>query len=354
MSKVTRQRALVVWIVAVLSLTVFGIGASDADDDPGHEHPPGPSTTVPNQPPTTPGDSTPGAVTKKIRYQATRIPGAPDDSPGGHAHGHTGNIFQFGVQRPCVDCYITGMSADLVYADGRQANWSTDAMLHHMVLFNSAPGRSDATCAGSFLGFLGERFFAAGDERTPVLAPPGYGYYSGWFDNWTMISDLSGNSALDQTVHIEVTYKYVPAFLGIAPGMSRFEPVWLDVDQCGDSAYPVQAGRSTQTYTWTVNRPGKILGLGGHLHDGGVNLEIVNDTTGQVLCNSVARYGETPAYRDHHGNPHLSSMSTCRGTGAAPLATLTAGQRVSIRAHYDAAAATPDVMGIAVAYLAPA
>ena len=48
-----------------------------------------------------------------------------------------------------------------------------------MVLFNQGWGRTDATCGSSFLGFLGQRFFASGDERTPIIAPAAYGYFVG-------------------------------------------------------------------------------------------------------------------------------------------------------------------------------
>ena len=78
------------------------------------------------------------------------------------------------------------MTASLVYQDGRVAGWNTDAQLHHMVMLAQGGGKTDATCAASLFGLLGQRFFASGDERTPVISPPGYGYFVGR-ENWHMI-----------------------------------------------------------------------------------------------------------------------------------------------------------------------
>jgi hypothetical protein len=255
-------------------------------------------------------------------------------------------MFQLFAQKPCTNCYITGMRASLKYADGRTAGWSTDAQLHHMVLFNSSWGRQDATCSGQFLGFLGERFFASGDERTPMPTIGSYGYYVGAWDNWTMIYELANHNVTPQNTIIEMTYDWVPA---TTPGMRQLDPVWLDVDQCGFSQYSIPAGPSSRTYDWTVNRPGRLIGLGGHLHDYGVNLTVRNETTGRMLCDSRAGYGESPLYIGHHGDAHLSSMSICANANG--VDTLTNGQRVRMTANYNAPAAVNDAMGIAILYI---
>src|SRR5688500_7102930 len=55
-----------------------------------------------------------------LRYGPYTAPGVPDNPDGTHGHAHTGNQFAFGVQKPCDNCYITSMKADLKYADGSQ------------------------------------------------------------------------------------------------------------------------------------------------------------------------------------------------------------------------------------------
>jgi hypothetical protein len=218
-----------------------------------------------------------------------------------------------------------------------------------MVMFNSSWGRSDATCGGSFLGFLGERFFASGDERTPTATNDMAGYYVSWLDSWNMIYELANYNSTPQDVKIRMTYKWVPAS---TPGMTRVDPVWLDIDQCGDSQVAIGAGQTQQEWTWTVNRPGKLLGLGGHVHDHGIDVTVTNQTTGKQLCRSVAGYGESPLYIGHHGEAHISSMSTCQGTLTRPIDTLTNGQRVRMVSRYNAPEPVSDAMGIVIMYVA--
>jgi hypothetical protein len=116
------------------------------------------------------------------------------------------------------------------------------------------------------------------------------------------------------------------------------------------------------------------MGVGGHIHDGGVNLEIVSN--GQVACNSSAWYGTNEEAKkradiikaggvpsaslapsmpigassggsggghDHAGGQHIIAMSVCgelaghNGSPVAPLkvSKVTKGQSWTIRAYYD-------------------
>jgi hypothetical protein len=290
-----------------------------------------------------------GEQQTRVRYGPYSIDAAPENPDGTHGHAHSGNQFAINVQKPCTNCYITRMQADLVKADGTRAGFSNNLQLHHMVLFNRDTGRQDATCPSS-LGLLGQRFFASGDERSPVTFPAGYGYRVSSASSWILIWDLASMSGARETVYYQVDFEWVPAS---TPNMRDVEPVWFDVDQCGDSQVNIPVGPSQQRYTWTVNRPGELISIGGHLHDHGIDLAIRNDTTGQLLCTSRAGYGETPLYVDHHGEEHISSMSGCGGEGTTtPVGTFTNGQRITITSRYDSPIATNDAMGIAVGYVA--
>jgi hypothetical protein len=342
-SLVARLMALA---VGVLLLT-WGVGATVSDAQEHHGGHDTSSTTGGSGGSSTTLRPQPGEQTTPVRYGPYTLQGATP-GPDGHAHAHSGNRFQLNVQKPCTDCYITAMQAQLVNTAGQVVGISTGPQLHHMVLFNSQNGRTDATCPTG-LGLLGQRFFASGDERTMHDLPPGYGYKVNADARWNLIWDMGNFSTQSQTVYYQVNFTWVPASTA---NMRDVEPIWLDIVQCGISQYPVPAGVSQRSYSWTVNRPGDLLTIVGHLHDHGVNLAIRNDTTGQLICDTRAAYGESPMYVDSHGERHISSMSRCGGRQAtAPVTSLASGQRVTITAHYDAPEAIPDVMGISVGYI---
>jgi hypothetical protein len=323
--------------------------------------------------------STPGAITSTVTYGPWTVPAAV-----GTDHGQEGmleNKLAFGVAKPCTNCYVTNIQATLKYADGRPANIDTGQWLHHMLLASSA--RTDAICSLSVMGLIGERFFASGNERTRARFPAGYGYPVGTWDSWTLVYDLMNASMAPSNVKIEMTYQWVPR---TTPSMKPVRPVWLDVGPCGQADVPAGTGTYQFSRDWTVNRPGKVIGIGAHLHDGGTHLTVKNETAGQVVCTSVAGYGGpgyedpegamdhgqgagqsgSPPSTDGHGHTdvdharlHLSSMTQCLApTGDQPVALLASGQRVSITAYYDADKHPQHgghpVMGIAILYTAPA
>jgi len=63
----------------------------------------------------------------------------------------------------CSDCTVTYMQAGLEYPNGTYANANTSLWLHHVVLYNT--NNEDTVCGTNEPG---ERFFASGNERTPV------------------------------------------------------------------------------------------------------------------------------------------------------------------------------------------
>jgi hypothetical protein len=73
------------------------------------------------------------------------------------------NFGEESLQLPCTDCLITWMQAGLEYPDGTAANADTGMWLHHIVLSNSK--RESVVCPSMDYG---DRFFASGNERTPI------------------------------------------------------------------------------------------------------------------------------------------------------------------------------------------
>ncbi|GAA4703417.1 hypothetical protein Prum_021040 [Phytohabitans rumicis] len=285
----------------------------------------------------------PGTLTRTIRHGPYEVPAAVGDKDG-----RSRNIIELGIETPCGDCYITSIKPDMLYADGSVANVDTGPGLHHFLLTNQF--RSDPVCGRSLPNpsvFLGERFAAAGNERTEIAMPLGYGYYNDGLHRWNMASDFMNHAEEPKTVYVEITYEYVPDDVA---ELKRLRPVWLDVAPCGSvrDIYEVPAGGSTETWDWEVDVPGRVIGLGGHSHMGGVNVKATNVSTGEVICDSVVRYGETPRYINIHGEEEVSSLKRCIGT---PVTTLERGQTVRVESTYETDEAIPDAMGIMVAYI---
>jgi hypothetical protein len=272
--------------------------------------------------------------TKVVRYGPFTIPAAASHEQPGMIN----NQLHFAVKRPCLDCYITGFTPDLVYADGTRATADTGPMLHHTVF--TSQFRRDATCGSSWLGLAGERFFASGDERTAIAFPAGYGYRVRWYDSWNLLVDLMNHALEPRTVYVQVTYTYRPSWESVKP----VRPVWLDIDQCGDSEYAIPAGPSDTHRDWNVNVPGKVVAMIGHVHGHGVAVEATNESRGGAsICRSNAELDPGDAHR-------VVSMSTCEGD---PLAVVNSGEVVRLHSMYDSTHAADDVMGIMLGYINP-
>jgi Stress up-regulated Nod 19 len=273
--------------------------------------------------------------TKAVRYGPFALPAGTATSPG-----HLNNRLMFAVRRPCADCFITSFKPNLVYEDGTRATMETGPMLHHAVF--TSQFRGDATCSGTWLGLAGERFFASGDERTVIGFPAGYGYRVRWYDSWNLLVDLMNHATEARTVYLQVTYAYRPSWESVR----RLKPVWLDIDQCGDSEYSIPAGPSDTHRDWSVNVPGDVMTAVGHVHGHGKAVEATNESRGGAsICKSVA----TPDPMDAH---RILSMSTCTANPE-PIARLAQGEVVRLHSMYESPLPTDDVMGIMLMYINP-
>jgi hypothetical protein len=292
-------------------------------------------------------------TTRSIDYGPFTIPAGGGDPHDHDTMGQIANRIVGNVTKPCTDCSIVGFRPDLVYSDGTRANLDTGPMLHHAMFAASGGGKSDATCAGTTLGTLGERFFATGNERTPIdLSSVPYGYKIGRSETWNMVVDLMNWQTTAKTVRVRITYTYATG--SDHTNRRAVRPVWLDLDQCSlDSEVSVPIGPSDSHYDWTVNVPGRVIAAAGHIHDHGIRIELTNESTGGTsICNSVAGYGG-PGYVTPDGRTHISSMTTCLGN---PITTIARNQRIRLHALYDVPVGhhpVDDAMGIALMYVSP-
>lgn len=216
----------------------------------------------------------------------------------------------YGVPAPEVDGWLTSISADVVDADGKPVPIAR-TMLHHIVLANTGSRlgeRHDATCdrftlfdGERTLPRLGERFYAAGEERARLDLPAGYGYRIGAGDRWAMsLMLMNHRNRADKVwvqykVRIETDRDLIPV-----------DPWWLDVENCRlDPIYDVpgggKAGSTNQrTMDFVAPQAGRLVFGGGHLHGGGKGLTLRSVSCGnRVLYDSHPLWGrpDNPFYK---------------------------------------------------------
>lgn len=248
------------------------------------------------------------------------------------------SLIQPTLARPCTNCYLTSVTPDLVYDDGRSANLDTGPMLHHAVW--ARPLVPDSTCGTNpVFGLVGERFFASGNERTPWVMPTGFGYYVGG-DPWNLVTEIMNHSEELRIVFVKLDVTYRPA---PDTRIKEVKPVWMDVANCSTSEYQVPAGMSETDWAWNSSLTGRIVATAGHLHDGGKAISLVNESTGTRLCTSAARYGTRAGSLGT-----LDSMTTCAWDA---LGTVRSGEVLGVRSTYDMAQPASDVMGIMLVYV---
>ncbi|MGH2847559.1 MAG: hypothetical protein ACRDL0_16330, partial [Thermoleophilaceae bacterium] len=189
-------------------------------------------------------------------------------------------------EKPQVDGWITRIRPDLVYTSGRVPR--VDVIhLHHGVWVNLS--RPDATRPG----LVPERFFAAGEEKTIMRLPKGYGYAYEASDVWLLNHMIHNLTPVPAEVYMVYEIDFIPRSSPRARGMRPVRPIWMDVEN--GRLYPVfdvekGAGRGGRyTYprdepdaydggerrnAWVADRGGVLVATAGHLHPGGLYTDL--------------------------------------------------------------------------------
>lgn len=333
-----------------------------------------------------------GEQTATMRYGPFTIPAATLSGPGqihnmiareGSCSWLTGLFAECSntpIPPPCTNCYITGITPDLVDAGtDNSLNHMNGGMLHHVVNVNF--GNNDPTCPPNLFGAtvqqLGwseggnERWFASGNERTPAPLPPGYGYYVDSSDDWGLIFHIMNMTPQARTVEFKYTFTYV------TKGVEPVQPIWFDIDQCNDSEVDMAAGYSDVHWDWTSTLTGTIIGIGGHVHDYGIDISLENVTQGTTICDSVAGYAADSPYAPvgpgagdanhaasanvvtsdplglHNFHGHISDMTVCAPNAFIDGDTgwFDSGDLLRLHTQYYRPNATDHDMGIMIAYM---
>ena len=285
------------------------------------------------------------------------------------------------VPKPDVDGFMIQMKPNLVYAlpNGKCCGKvpPTDIVhLHHGVwLSNGAAGQGEGN-GGAYGGLY--PFMAAGEEKTTVEFPPGYGYPIGANDLWVlnyMIHNLTNKPKL---VYITYDMEFIPATSPLASTITPVHPIWMDVED--DHIYPVfnvkqgsgkngkfmfpemakdpYAGERTLN-EFTVDHPGVLVATAGHLHPGGL-YDDLDMTRPGVKSNGSNPAGDVPGsvrlfrskgvYWDPHHAPVSWDVSmTATADNWRPQ--VQDGDVLHISATYDSKLASwYEVMGIMVVW----
>ena len=194
------------------------------------------------------------------------------------------------VPKPTEDGYIVGIHPNLRTEDGKVP--PVDVIhLHHAVWLNTSAERDRDR--GS------PNFFAAGEEKTIMKLPNGYGYPYRASDSWLlnyMIHDLTPGPF---NVYVTYDLDFVPTSSPLAQQITPARPIWMDVQNGsiypvfdvlkgsgtnGQYTYPDQASdpypNGRQKNVWKVDRDSVLLGTAGHLHPGGLHDDLWVDRPG--------------------------------------------------------------------------
>ncbi len=276
------------------------------------------------------------------------------------------------IPKPTVDGWIVRIAPNLRLADGSVPG--VDVIhLHHGVWLNASAG--DSTSA------LPERFFAAGEEKTTMALPVGYGYHYNATDKWTLNYMIHNLWPDPKQVWVTYDIDFIPADSPSATGIQPARPVWTDVQngsiypvfdvikgsgQNGVYTYPDDAaspyGAAPAKNLWTVDRDGILLATAGHLHPGGLHTDLWLQRAGATALTGHAKVGVTDTAHVFESLAHYWEPAGAVSWDVAMSATpdnwrvaVHKGDVLSTTATYDSAKASwYESMGIMIVWMADA
>lgn len=152
------------------------------------------------------------------------------------------------------DGWVTAYHPSLVTPDGQAI---PGRLLHHVAFWNA--DRHDFLCPNK-----DEHIFGAGGEMNDWPALPGFGYRVHKGDHIRITTMFHNPTSTDypQTI-LRVKMEYAPA----SANLKTVYPAWFDAKECGESDFPLQPNGTKVQGTFTLNFSGRLLGVGGHMHD---------------------------------------------------------------------------------------
>jgi len=286
-----------------------------------------------------------GAVQKDARMTVHQVAGdaveirlGPYDLPAHTSHDTMPQAPEFFWEVP-FDGWLVSYAPNLIDAEGNDV---PTKLLHHVAFYNA--GRSDFLCPNKE-----EHIFGAGGEMNRWPPLPGFGYQVHRGDRIrinTMFHNPTGTSYPRAFLAVQVNYITSESVQAGIPVLRSVYPVWFDVMQCADSGYDLKAGDSVKSGQFQMQQSGLLLGLGGHLHDYGHSLTVVDVSRKQQIAKLSAEL-------DDKGLILSVPIVTFLSAGGYRLSS---GDKIQVSAEYVnvTGQTLPDgAMGIAVGYFLP-
>lgn len=215
-----------------------------------------------------------------------------------------------------VEGWFRGFRLEVVDRDGTVL---PRRIMHHLIMVNFDRRQ--------LLYQAAERLMGAGTETedasipktigVPLEAGTDLGIYVAWHND--VGRDLEG-------VTLRVVMEYLPTNQNPRP--LSVMPLYMDVNLHvgGTNTFDVPPGRSEKAYEFTMPISGRLLGVGGHLHDYGVGVRLEDAETGKELI-------DVTSTRDDKGRVAKVSRSLpgVRGRGV----KLEAGHTYRVVGVYD-------------------
>jgi hypothetical protein len=229
------------------------------------------------------------------------------------------------------DGWITAYHPSLVDDAG---NLLPGRMLHHVAFWNTA--RSDFLCPNKE-----EHIFGAGGEMNDWPALPGFGYRVHKGDRIRVTTMF--HNPTDQgypSAWLVVRMEYQPE----SAAMKSVYPAWFDAKTCGDSDFPLLAKGTALHAEIPLHFSGRLLGVGGHMHDYGEQLVLTDSTHKSPIA-------VLKAVLDDQGHIRSMPIAVFLDRGGVPLRK---GDTVEVDARYGPPrVANADGMAIVVGYFLP-
>ena len=170
-----------------------------------------------------------------------------------------------------VDGGLRGFNLSMQTAEGKELPKS---IIHHLIAVNFDRRQ--------IVYQMVERLFGWGKETDPVMLPSGVGVPLAKGQHLGVYAMWHNDSGRDiHNAYLKMTLAFIPKSRLQNPVL----PLYVDVNNHigGVTTFDVPPGKSTRAYDFEFPLSGRLIGIGGHLHDYGAAVRFEDAETGKVL-----------------------------------------------------------------------